>query len=60
MARTFNPDGSPATLQLMDLATYGNFVNNKGATAAFTGDHQVKNLENDEKGNVLLNDHKKG
>ena len=44
----------------MDLATYGNFVNSKGATASFTGDHKVKNMENAEKGNVLLNDHKKG
>ena len=47
-------------IDLEDLATFGNFSNAKGGNAAFTGDHQVKNMNNAKGGNVQLKDHKKG
>lgn len=46
--------------QLVDLATFGNMVNKAGGNVAFTGDHAVKNIKNEAKGNVMFNDHKKG
>lgn len=56
--RTFNPDGSPAQLMLMDLATFNSF--NNAGQASFTGEHAIKKLNNAEGGNVMFNDHKSG
>merc|ERR1712054_247155 len=56
--RTFNPDGSPAQLMLMDLATFNTF--NNAGQASFTGEHAIKKLNNAEGGNVMFNDHKSG
>jgi len=58
--RTFNPDGSPAQLMMMDLAVFNNVVNKSGGSISMTGDHAIKNLKNEAKGNVMLNDHKDG
>ena len=48
--RTFNPDGTPAELMLLDLASFNNFNNMGGGNASFTGEHTIKNLKNAEKG----------
>jgi len=44
----------------MDLATFNNFVNNKGGNVASTGTQTYKNINQSKGGNFVLNDHKKG
>jgi len=60
MPRTFDAKGNPVKLQLVDLATFGNIVNKGGAQMSFTGDHAVKNLQNEKKGMIKFEDHKDG
>jgi intracellular sulfur oxidation DsrE/DsrF family protein len=59
MARTFNPDGSPAAI-LMDLAEFNNFANQAGGVASIQGTHAFKNLSNAKDGTVNVLDHKGG
>jgi hypothetical protein len=59
MARTFNPDGSPAAL-LMDLASFNQFANMAGGNASFQGTHDIAKLSNAKDGNVRFLDHKGG
>ena len=58
MPRTFNPDGSPAQLMLMDLAAFDNIQQN--ANMGFTGQHQIKNLTTGNESNTQFNDQKDG
>jgi hypothetical protein len=59
MARTFNPDGSPAAI-LVDLADFNNFANQAGGVASIQGTHSFKNLSNAKDGTVNVLDHKGG
>lgn len=47
-------------MKLMDLVSFGNFTNKAGGKLSMTGEHQIKNLKNEKKGQVSLNDHKDG
>jgi len=58
--RTFNPDGSPAQLVLMDLASFQNYSNAEGGNTSIQGTHAFKNLNNAKGGNVNVLDHKGG
>jgi len=66
--RTFNADGTPARMVLMDLdeidledlAQFQNFSNQAGGNASFQGTHSIKNITNAKKGNVNFLDHKGG
>lgn len=50
----------PRRMELMDLATFNNFVNKSGGQVQVTGTHQFKNVKNDKKANIVFNDQKDG
>jgi hypothetical protein len=58
--RTFNPDGSPVKMMLMDLASFNQMTNQEGGQAVFEGTHAIKQLQNDKKGYVNFKDNKQG
>lgn len=47
-------------LELVDLAAFNNFANQDGGYAQFQGTHQIKNMSNAVKGQVVFNDDPQG